>query len=211
MQLLVCVNFHRSSRTLVIAANEPLSRLMQADKSAQEFGENDVHPRLTLHFSLVICLALCSPPPPPLPYNMMVSLLPGNLVCDVVHTSVKPKRRKKIDLWQDMMTYPGTAFHWPLCLIGEDDQTRYVCAVAVSVCAHSFWWCVYTPGPVLWYCDAECHRALAWALQPKKPAVKLTSLSSALTYTLPCPRHTRTNTHREVHTHTHTLFQWPQV
>lgn len=47
---------------------------------------------------LSLCVPLIPPPPPPpppLPYNMMVNLLPGNLLCDVVHTSVKPKRKKR--------------------------------------------------------------------------------------------------------------------
>lgn len=94
---------HHVSRVASIVPIKQPWRTMQEDKPAMSFNGASKKKRnshLALHFSLVISLTLCSsqppaPPPPFLPYNMMVSLLPGNLLCDVVHTSMEPKERKK--------------------------------------------------------------------------------------------------------------------
>ena len=102
-----------------------------------------------------------------------------------------------------MMSCPGGVFHCSLGLMGEGNEPRYVC-VCVFVRRPTVYDGVFTRGPVLWCCDAECHPAPAWALQPEKPAVKLTGLSSALTYTLSLPAHTHTHARTDTHTHTHT-------
>lgn len=54
------------------------------------------------------------------------------------------------------MTCPGGVFHWSLGLMGEGSQLRYVYVFASTVYDG-----VFTPGPVLWCCDAECHPAPA--------------------------------------------------
>lgn len=112
-----------------------------------------------------------------------------------------------------MMTYPGGVFHCSLGLMGEGSQPRYVC---VCVRLPTVYDGVFTPGPVLCCCDAECHPAPAWAPQPEKPAVKLTGLSSALTYTLSSLADTHAHTHtcnhihimRHTRRHTHSSMAW---
>lgn len=113
-----------------------------------------------------------------------------------------------------MMTCPGGVFHWSLGLMGEGNQPKYVCVCLCKIeCVRhaTVYDGVFTPGPVLWCCDAECHPALAWALKPEKPAVKLTGLSSALTYTVSSPVHSHTCTDTYTcnimrHTYRHTHF-----
>lgn len=146
---------------------------------------------LLLFLSLSVPLNL----PPLFPYKMMVSLLPGNLVCDVVHTFIEPKRKKKY-LWQD-----DDLPRWcDLVLrVRAANQSMWLCVYRSTV-----YGCVFTPGPVLRCCDAECHPAPASALQPEKPAVKLTALSRALTYT-------RSSLHRHKHNEAQTHTWWPQV
>lgn len=119
-------------------------------------------------------------------------------------SSQKGKGKK---IWQDTMTYPGGGFHWSLGLMGEDSQARYACACFL-VCVPTVYDSVFTPGPVLRCCDAECHPTPAWALQPEKPAVKLTGLSPALTYyTLILFSFQHTHKCNHMHTQKRSLFR----
>lgn len=102
-----------------------------------------------------------------------------------------------------MMTYPGGMFHCSLGLMGEGSQPKYACVLCVHL--PTVYDIAFTPGPVPLCCDAECHPALVWALQPEKPAVKLTGLSSELTFPSSLTD-THANTHNEAHTQTHSFM-----
>lgn len=141
IQLITLISFDHVSRVSGIVPIKRLLCMMRGDKPATPFHQSkEGDSYLTLHFSLSSFLSLCvplippsPPPPPPLPYNMMVNLLPGNLLRDVVHTSVKPKRKKE-NLRHDMMTYPGGMFHCSLGLMGEGSQPSvFVCVCASSI------------------------------------------------------------------------------
>ena len=166
---------------------------------------------LTLYFSLVICLALCSSqPPPPLPFNMMVSLLPGNLVCDVVHTFIEPKRkRKKKNLWQDMMTYPGGVFDWSPGRMGEGSQVKYVC-----VCRRVFLQYMMVCLPQALSCGAVMPSVTLLRPEPCSQRNQLWSWQVCLLHspTLfpPLNTHMQAHAHSEAHTQKHTL-SWPEV
>lgn len=101
IQLIVHINFYRASSAAVITPIKQLWRMMQGDKpttSTTTTISNKKKAVLIFHYTfLLLFLSLYVPLnlPPPLPYDMMVNLLPGNLLCDVVHTSVEPKREEK--------------------------------------------------------------------------------------------------------------------
>lgn len=74
--------------------------MMQGDKPAfasLPFSDAKKKKSILMYTSLLLFLSLSVPLnlPPLLPYKMMVSLLPGNLVCDVVHTFIEPKKKIK--------------------------------------------------------------------------------------------------------------------
>lgn len=80
----------------MIVPIEQLWLMMQEDKPTRKKTILILHYTFLLLFLSSLCVPLNLPPP--LPYNMMVSPLPGNLVCDVVHTSIEPKQKKKKNL-----------------------------------------------------------------------------------------------------------------
>lgn len=182
VQLIVHINFYHVSRAASIVLIKQRWRLMQEDKpttSINRATKKKGNSHLALHFSLVISLTLCSTQPPtPTPSlqhdGQSIARQSALWCCSHLHWA----KKKKI-LRQDMMTYPGGVFHCSLGLLGEGSQPRHLCVHLPTVYDG-----VFTQGLVPWCCDAECHPAQAWALQPEKPAVKLTGLSSALTYTL---------------------------
>lgn len=98
IQLIAHISLYRPSRAAVIILNK-------REEAVRHDGGRQLHSStkekkviLILHYTFLSKFLSLRVPlsPPPLPYSMMVSLLPGNLLCDVVHTSIEPKRKKKL-------------------------------------------------------------------------------------------------------------------
>lgn len=140
----------------------------------------------------------------------------GLWCCSHLRRAKKEKKKIFDKIWwlAQVVCFTGLLVLW----VRAANQGMCIC---VCVFASTVYDGVFTPGPVLWCCDAECHPAPAWALQPEKPAVKLTGLSPALTYTLSSPWtrtywsiHMQPHTHNETRAHTHTdthTLSWPEV
>lgn len=172
----------------------------------------EIRSHLKLYFSLVISLTVCSAQPPPTPFlqhdGQSIARQSGLWCCSHFHRAKKEKKKIFDKIWwlAQVVCFTG------LLVL----RVRAANKICVCVCLPTVYDGVFTPGLVLWSCDAECHPAPAWALQPEKPAVKLTALSSALTYTLSSPAHTPMHTHTCNHTHmvkhtyghTHTFMAW---
>lgn len=176
---------------------------MQGDKLTpliKQGHRNGVRSFLTMYFFSFLSLFCVAPPP--LPYNMMVSLLPGNLVCNVVHTFIEPKRKGK-KFWQDTMTYPGGGFHWSLWSYGRGQPSK-VC-VCVLVCVRLQYMMVCLP-------QALCCGAVMLSVTPLRPepcsqrnqlwSWQVCLLHSPTTLLFCSLSNTHTHTHKCNHIHT---------
>lgn len=183
-----------------------------------------MYSHLPLYFSLILT------PPPPL-YVLLNLPRPflttwWSVYCQAIWSvmlftpPLSQKKKKKKNLWQDMMTYPGGVFHWSLGLMGEDSQPRWVClcmCMCVCVYGYSIWWCVY-PGPcaaVLW-CWVSPWSGLSPAARETSCEADRFVFCTHLLHSFLAFTHTKTHTDvhimKHIHKHKKTLtLSWPEV
>lgn len=201
MQLLVCVNFYHSSRTLMIGENEPLRRLMQDDKSAQEFRKTTSI--LLLHYtSLLLFVSLCALhlPRPFLTtwWSVYCQAIWSVMLFTPPSSQKEEKKNRSVTRYDDLPRYcvslASLSHRW-----GQPSKVCLcICCFCVcpqfsdSVCIPQALCCciVMLSVTVLW--PEPCsQRNQLWSWQV---------CLQHLTYTLSSPRHKHTHAHATAHT-----------